>query len=629
MRVLAMMALGLLASSAAGAEPPLTVSPEGVLLKDGAPCRGIGMNYFSVFSRRLAHPEDTSYRDGLRVLADHDVPFIRFMACGFWPVEMKLYQEDKETYFSYMDDVVATAEEVGIGLVPSLFWYWACVPDLVGEPCNQWGNPESKVHAFMRQYTREMVTRYRDSKAIWAWELGNEYNLPTDLPNAAEHRPWLVPNRGTPETRSDADHLRHDMLVTAVTSFAEEVRKHDPVRPITTGHSMPRASAHHQRMELSWTRDTRDEFIGNLHAVSPDPIDLLSVHVYPHARERRFGDDFVPFDDLIAAALEGGNARRKPVFIGEFGSHDDEEHGGRDVGRRNNLSILNAVERSDAPLAALWVFDLDHQESFINISPENHRSYLLDCVAHANRRIKLYEEGVHKVALKSPGLWGEVLDNEANRERSGSGFNPLMTTVYPGENLFRDDYVGLNFEHTFNGTAKDKDLARFTPRRDPCSVVARGPNAASVVWPSEGSSWGMACELRYELTDDACVDLEFSATPTDDRFPLGYAALMWASYMNHTRDRRIHFYGRDGDREGWVAFGEDTDDGFETGTVRCDGVEPVAYEDGADTLNLIEHPGKTFLLPFYYGLVDGDGDPATEDDTLAYVMMFDQTEPIR
>ncbi|MCP4643137.1 MAG: hypothetical protein GY851_22005, partial [bacterium] len=27
--------------------------------------------------------------------------------------------------------------------------------------------------------------------------------------------------------------------------------------------------------------------------------------------------------------------------------------------------------------------------------------------------------------------------------------------------------------------------------------------------------------------------------------------------------------------------------------------------------------------------VDGDGDPETEDDTLAYVMMFDQAEPIR
>jgi hypothetical protein len=28
-------------------------------------------------------------------------------------------------------------------------------------------------------------------------------------------------------------------------------------------------------------------------------------------------------------------------------------------------------------------------------------------------------------------------------------------------------------------------------------------------------------------------------------------------------------------------------------------------------------------------LVDGDGDPGTQDDTMAYVMMFDQSETIR
>jgi len=106
---------------------------------------------------------------------------------------------------------------------------------------------------------------------------------------------------------------------------------------------------------------------------------------------------------------------------------------------------------------------------------------------------------------------------------------------------------------------------------------------------------------------------------------------MWASYMNHTRDRRIHFYGTENGQEGWVSFGGDTDaaPGFETGTIAFQGVSDLPFEDGAKTLNVIESKSKKFLKPFYYGLVDGDGDSITTEDTMAYVMMFDQKEPIR
>ena len=44
----------------------------------------------------------------------------------------------------------------------------------------------------MRTYIREVVSRYVNSPAIWGWEFGNEYNLPADLPNAADHRPPIV-----------------------------------------------------------------------------------------------------------------------------------------------------------------------------------------------------------------------------------------------------------------------------------------------------------------------------------------------------------------------------------------------------------------------------------------------------
>ena len=58
-------------------------------------------------------------------------------------------------------------------------------------------------------------------------------------------------------------------------------------------------------------------------------------------------------------------------------------------------------------------------------------------------------------------------------------------------------------------------------------------------------------------------------------------------------------------------------------------VANLPSEKGAKTLNLIEHPGKKFFTPFYYGLVDGDHDLKTTNDRLLYLVLFDQTQPIR
>ena len=82
--------------------------------------------------------------------------------------------------------MVSIAEENGLGLLPSLFWLTATATDLVDEPRDQWGNPDSRTHAFMRGYVRDVVRRFADSPAIWGWEFGNEYNLDADLPNASE-----------------------------------------------------------------------------------------------------------------------------------------------------------------------------------------------------------------------------------------------------------------------------------------------------------------------------------------------------------------------------------------------------------------------------------------------------------
>ena len=351
--------------------PNFKVQADGQLLKDGKPFRAIGINYFSCFLRMLENDEDTSYDEGFRVLAEHGIPFVRFAAMGFWPKNMELYQSDREEYFRRLDAVVASAEKHGIGLIPSLFWYFACVPDLVGEPMNQWGNPKSKTHAWMREYVREVVTRYQNSPAIWAWEMGNEFSLQASLPNAAEHRARVVPELGTPQARSERDDITFEDFRVAFAEFAKSVREHDPSRLIFTGDSLPRPSAWHQEKEGTWTTDREQDFRKMLRNLNPDPINAISIHAYGEDVER------------IGWSVRAAKLIKKPLFVGEFGVPGT----GPEVETKFR-HMLKIIEESPISLAALWVFDLPSQDADFNITAGNARAYQLKALSEANARVQ-------------------------------------------------------------------------------------------------------------------------------------------------------------------------------------------------------------------------------------------------
>jgi endo-1,4-beta-mannosidase len=371
----------------ASLEAVIVVGTNGAILKDGKACRGIGINYFSAFNRLIENGDDVSSFSGLAVLAEHKIPFIRFAGCGFWPNEWSLYRTNKAEYFRRMDRFVAEAHKRNIGLIPSLFWYDGCIPDVVGEPRNQWGNPKSKTIAFMRQYVSEVVGRYLHERTIWAWELGNEYNLGADLPNAAEHRPPVQLDLGTAVSRSAEDDLTQEMVVTACAEFARAVRAHDSTRPITTGHSLPRPAAEHLRHEKTWAQDSPEEFERNLLEVTPSPCDLISVHLYPFDKER-FNAKDTPYAQTMRYCMEAARRGGKALFVGEFGAPDSQKDGGPEAARKNILEMIAALESTGVPLAALWNFDPTSQEDSFDVSADNTRNWVLDELQHANERLQ-------------------------------------------------------------------------------------------------------------------------------------------------------------------------------------------------------------------------------------------------
>lgn len=351
--------------------PGLRAGPDATVLKDGKPFRARGVNYFSCFLRTLSDGSNTSYDEGFRVLAENHIPFARFCATGFWPKDMELYQTDREEYFRRFDGVVQSAEKWGIGLVPSLFWHVSCVPDLVGEPLDQWANPESKTIAWMREYVGDVVTRYRNSPAIWAWEMGNEFSLKASLPNAKEHRPPVYPKLGTAESRSERDDMTFEMMRTAFVEFAREVRKNDANRLILTGDALLRPGAWHQEHEGKWTHDTKEQFEEMLAKVNPDPVDGISVHAYDDCAQ------------LLAWSVEAAKKMNKPLFVGEFGVS-----GTGPESEAKFRELLKMVDLPSIPLAALWVYDFPSQDKNFNVTADNARAWQLREIAEANARIQ-------------------------------------------------------------------------------------------------------------------------------------------------------------------------------------------------------------------------------------------------
>lgn len=362
--------------------PGLSVQ-DGVLQLNGRPFQGMGANYFSLFARTLKDSSDTSYQTGLAHLAEARIPFVRFMACPFWPIEWDLYLQDKAAYFARLDRVIRCAEQYQIGLIPSMFWNMATVPDIVGESMDQYGNTNSRTLAFVREYTREVVLRNRASSAIWGWEFGNEYNLAVDLPNASEHRPPVVPGLKTALRRTARDELSSSAMLCAYAEFARTVRQYDTHRILITGNAAPRPSAYHNTLEKTWTRDSAAQFETILLRDNPAPFDTLSVHVYAEARPDYPGGakDVSDLIDLV----QGISVRsEKPLFIGEFGAPRTL---GKEAERSGFKALVKAIEANRVPLSAFWVYDYPGQKDDWNVTWDNDRHYMLSLVSQANQRI--------------------------------------------------------------------------------------------------------------------------------------------------------------------------------------------------------------------------------------------------
>lgn len=138
------------------------------LMKGDEAFYGAGVNFFSMFTSIFSRKWDTSTSlHALEVLKEYDCKVIRFSTLPFYAEQMGYYFEVEQIYWEKLDELVAKAEELELGLLPSLFWTFG-IFDYYHEPYEEALLDEnSQSMKFIREYTEKFVTRYRESPAIY------------------------------------------------------------------------------------------------------------------------------------------------------------------------------------------------------------------------------------------------------------------------------------------------------------------------------------------------------------------------------------------------------------------------------------------------------------------------------
>lgn len=241
-----------------------------------------------------------------------------------------------------------------------------------------------------------------------------------------------------------------------------------------------------------------------------------------------------------------------------------------------------------------------------------------------------YTEPIHSAEMTWGKCRGVFTDNTS---RETNGLAHVYYAGYPDTDQFA--LGGLNMERLASGiVADDPRGSRFTPREDPCILTVESPKQIRLYWPAAGSQWGAECSMVFIGSDEGYLDLAFQMTFTQDfwtkaPFTPPLAGALFASYLGVNRVRAMYFYGIDRGKTDWIEFRGGTVDG-DPMNIRANGLPPFQFEERcANRCCLETNRNTTYLLPLHYGLLDGDGDAGTPDDTLMYLLMFDNREAIQ
>ncbi|NOY80118.1 MAG: cellulase family glycosylhydrolase [Kiritimatiellaeota bacterium] len=362
---------------------PLFLTRTGAqLLMGGRPFRAVGVNKHELLDLYMpdllgkgdAAASMAAARRSLDRLASLGVTVLRVRGSQFWPAQIeKTYLGGKQTrkiFWDRYDTMLDDCDARGLKVVLTIGWHLGAWPDLGHDSLQNFvGDPHSKGRALFDGWVRDLVGRYKDRDTILFWELTNEANLGADL-RPMKPKGVITPILADPSTphghlyrdpvvRDVRNNMSSDELAAFVRESARLIKSIDRNHLIGTGFSLPRPAAWHlwlgslrRTTKMDWTPDSDGEWADYLRLISPDPVDLISIHHYLGTGRKR-----IRLERLVIIK-KAADELRKPVYWGEAGvSGFPGQVYDRAAARIGLRCVLDAVRILDIPLCLLWTWN--------------------------------------------------------------------------------------------------------------------------------------------------------------------------------------------------------------------------------------------------------------------------------
>ncbi|MEN6583797.1 MAG: hypothetical protein ABFD54_15230 [Armatimonadota bacterium] len=436
---------------------------------NGFPYRAFGFNLPDLFTKYAPLGFDSANYSSVEdqrsfiagALADagqHRVPLLRFWCTGFWPVDMALYFNDPEEYWTRMDEVFALAKQNGIRLVPSLYFNSTMWPMIFGETYQSMINPASQSYKAMHDYGREVILRYRDDPTVLMWEISNEMYLGADLNQTGNSTPGLgVMLPGSPgyanyrSTLVLEDSTTTNVLLQFYNDINNMVKSLDPNHLLESGDSMRRDCSESLRTNFPntvWRTDTLSQNLTNLR-ISQEMLDMYCMHEYVGSDNTANAPGRLTYFDFYRQENLFAQSQGKPCFVGETGQSEPSID--QDPSATYLLPLLNSFEQDGVDLIAIWTW------YFTSHFPQCYYTgslypNIMQWVQNFNDKyaqptFAITNRAAYDAITKSSvdkydwTLWGKVTVINTNEFTIDDGSGMPVRVIYSGHGLSNGNYV--------------------------------------------------------------------------------------------------------------------------------------------------------------------------------------------
>ncbi len=247
---------------------------------------------------------------------------IRFIAGGWNPAWVRVWQTQAEAWWQAHDSMMAAAVKAGVYLIPSLLWHPLPFAAATGESNASVFQRGTRANRLALDFVRQYVSRYKHHPNVLFWELGNEWNLGTARgPVAKQYFHSLA------------------QLQQAMADVTGAIKASDPYHLVGSGNASPPYGS--GPVEGSTLSEQRKAFVAvNQH------VDIACLHVYANASLLAPTRVAAYLSTMAAAARDDLG---KPLMVGEFG--EDYITHPKATFVRNILGSWNA---GTFPLALVW-----------------------------------------------------------------------------------------------------------------------------------------------------------------------------------------------------------------------------------------------------------------------------------